>query len=218
MGTIVPRVGDWVAVSGFRTPAGAILATRVDPRAPGTVTVSGLLRRRPAGTRGDLAHISRLSIRLPAGMPPPPNPHRVTVTGHLIGGVLVADSVNDAQFLMSTGMRRFFVQAYVARSRDRLRLGEGFEVDVDKRFGEPPRSADIAVVELESTDTGGLVAVGLRDADTVTHGLSAIQAAPAALATKDKEKDKNKDKDKGKDADKAATGTAAAAGKGGTKK
>ena len=56
------RPGSWVAVSGFRTPDGAIAATRVDAGAPGTVLVRG-----PVVARGGGLYIG--DLRLGAAAP-----------------------------------------------------------------------------------------------------------------------------------------------------
>jgi hypothetical protein len=55
------RPGEWVTVSGLADPAGAIHATRIDRRAPGPVSVSGLLVR-----SGRQAMIGALSLHAPA--------------------------------------------------------------------------------------------------------------------------------------------------------
>jgi hypothetical protein len=57
------RRGDWVSISGLRNPAGDIVASRVDRRSPGRITVHGQL-----ATDGSALRIG--SMVIPAGTRP----------------------------------------------------------------------------------------------------------------------------------------------------
>ncbi len=82
-----PKSGDWVAVSGLPGPDGGIVATRIDRREPGRVTVHGALSGTAAAPR-----IGTLELRssLGAGIG-----QQVTVSGRYADGVLTPDAVSQ---------------------------------------------------------------------------------------------------------------------------
>ena len=177
-GVRAPTVGDWVDVSGLRNPLGAIVASRIDPRSPGPVRVTGILRR-----QGSQLRIGMLVVR---GAPLASLRRRVVVTGRFAGGAVVMESIADSDALpFDARVGRFLVEAYVKGERGRLRIGEILDATIGVAFGAVPQEAERAVVELSRGADGGLVAVGLREGGIGAHDTGGVStAAPAATTTK----------------------------------
>ncbi len=100
-----PAVGERVAVSGFRDPAGVIHATRIAPAPTGEVLVVGVPKARPSGWRlGDLA------LRLP-GEPPV---GEVRLRGRLEGQTLRVRVMQPVSLLPFDGsIGRAVIQGFV---------------------------------------------------------------------------------------------------------
>lgn len=60
------RPGQWVAVSGLRTPGGRVIATRIDPRPPGRALIHGRLEQEPSRAW----RIGGARVELPRGADP----------------------------------------------------------------------------------------------------------------------------------------------------
>lgn len=110
------NAGAWVAVSGLRQPDGTIEATRIDAALPDLVRVRGELVPTYGSTR-----IGSLGVRLPAGSGLPGG-WSVVVTGHLSGGVLIADTAaidpyeNPSDYF-GPATTKFVVEGYVTAGR-----------------------------------------------------------------------------------------------------
>jgi hypothetical protein len=106
------HVGDWVDVSGLRDPRGQIVATRLDRREPGPVTVRGTLEK-----EGDRYRVGDLTVALPpqtlveAGLP-------VEVQGSYQGETLALTRLEPDLFatdpvaLFTPTVNRFFIETY----------------------------------------------------------------------------------------------------------
>ncbi len=107
-------IGNWLAVSGFRDHAGAIIATRIDPRPPGAVTVHGNIARRK-----NQLWIGALQLHLPPNTRPPRKGEAVTATGTLSGNTLAVTAIapdllySDPQAYFGPSVKRLLIQSYV---------------------------------------------------------------------------------------------------------
>jgi hypothetical protein len=165
----LPRVGAWVAVSGLRDAKGTIVATRLDPRDAGAVTVSGTL----TGSDGDM-RIGALRVELPAGAA---TGSRVTVTGSFSGGTLVAQAATPAgadAFPASVG--RLLIESYVSGGDGRLNLDGGVSAAAGAGVATPSRPT-LAIVDLRREAGGALVATGLRGAPSFGGGAAGAMGA-----------------------------------------
>jgi hypothetical protein len=107
-------LGDWIAVSGFRDHAGAIVATRIDPQAPGIVTVHGCIVKKKDGfwIGGVKLHTPLISRSLRNG-------EAVTATGTLFGTELDVTSIapdllySDPQAYFGPSVKKMLIQSYV---------------------------------------------------------------------------------------------------------
>jgi hypothetical protein len=153
----VPRAGAWVAVSGLRDADGAIVATRLDQRAPGEASLSGML----AGSGPDL-RIGELPVRIQgAGVA---SGARVTLTGSLVDGVLIArSSVPAAADAFPAAVGRVVIEGYVRGADGRLSVAGSLTVAAGVGVALPAQSR-LAVVEMRRDPMGSLVATELRGA------------------------------------------------------
>ena len=109
-----PAVGERVAVSGFRDPAGVIHATRIAPVSNGEALVVGVPRSTPSGWRlGDLA------LQLPAEPPA----GELRLRGRLQGQTLQVQAMQPVSLLpFDAPVGRALIQGFV-RPLDDGRLG-----------------------------------------------------------------------------------------------
>lgn len=165
--------GQWVAVSGLRQGPGMIVATRIDPAPPGRVLVRGELVRIYGAAR-----IGSLPVQLPPGFAVPGG-FPVTVTGHLDGGVLLADSAT--RDLASESPSAYFgpaVHDFVIEGAVAVLAG-GYLINRDFVSGRGFGAAgmrDRAVARFTRGDSG-LVATGLRP-DGAPGSAGGFTAAP----------------------------------------
>lgn len=107
-------LGDWVAISGFRNHAGAIVATRIDPQTPGPVVVHGSIIKRENGF-----WIGALKLHMPLISKSLRNGEAVTATGTLFGTELDVNSISpdllysDPQAYFGPSVKRMLIQSYV---------------------------------------------------------------------------------------------------------
>jgi hypothetical protein len=166
LGERSPAVGQWVAVSGLRRPDGVVLATRVDQRMPGPVTVHGQVQQ-----DGNTLRLG--SLRLRSQVPVVPGQY-VTASGRYTNGTLYADTlspdllVTDPAAYFGPDTQHVLFEAYATEFGDRLRLGPSLEVMAPSGLGSavPHR----AVVELERSQGGTLRATGLRESTSPPVG------------------------------------------------
>lgn len=155
-----PKIGDWVAVSGLAGPDGGIVATRIDRREPGRVTVHGMLTGTAGAPRiGTLA--LRPGSRLDIGQ-------AVMVSGRYADGELVPDSVSrdalaaDPAGWFGRSVSRLVIESYASAGPGGLRWGRGLSAPVAGTFGALGAQPQRTIVEFQRQPDGGLEAVGLR--------------------------------------------------------
>ena len=142
--------GEWVAVSGLRTPDGTIAATRVDQRDPGPVTVHGVLA---AGDNG-MWRIGTLALRLPPGQAASVGT-QVVVSGHYVEDVLLVEALSpdllasDPPAYFGSAVRHVVIASYVRFENGRVRLNGGFEAPAGPRIGAALAQPGLAVLSLE---------------------------------------------------------------------
>ena len=163
------RPGDWVAVSGIRRIDGTVAASLVEAASPGVARVSGPLVARDGGLA-----ISGLTV---TGMSPGLAGQRALIEGTLRGSEFVpsAISADPAGGVLSTS-RTVSIEAYVARSGDRLLLGSGQPVGggVSARASGGP-----SIVTGEVGPGGQIRATSVGPAPRGRFGGSGPQRAPA---------------------------------------
>ncbi|PZR18052.1 MAG: hypothetical protein DI532_01785 [Azospirillum brasilense] len=154
--------GDWITVSGLRDPSGTIVATRIDRRAPGPVTVHGLLARDADGS----LRIGALPVSPGAGIDLRPGSY-VVASGPLSGGRMLARSVEADRLLtdlpasFGPGVGRFVIESYIGWDGSYLRPGYGLgPIAPPLRGGAAGRG----VLDLRREPGRGIVAAGLRGA------------------------------------------------------
>jgi hypothetical protein len=107
-------LGDWIAVSGFRNHAGVIVATRIDPQAPGAVTVHGTIVKKSGGY-----WIGELQLHMPLVSRSLRKGEAVTVTGVLFGTALDVASISpdllysNPQAYFGPSVHKLLIQSYV---------------------------------------------------------------------------------------------------------
>ena len=153
------KVGDWVSVSGLGRPDGTVLASRLDRRAPGHVTVRGRVEGVPGAAR-----IGQLPLWPHDGLVVVPGQY-VEVTGRYQRGVLMADTLSedtvaaDPTERFAVGTRRFSIESYASTVGRQIELASGIRIDaapaVLRRIGTDPRRA---VIEIERRPDGSLFA------------------------------------------------------------
>jgi hypothetical protein len=155
-----PRVGDWVAVSGLAGPDSGIVATRIDRREPGRVTVHGPLSGTAAAPR-----IGTLALRssLGAGIG-----QQVTVSGRYADGVLTPDTVSrdavaaDPSGWFGRSVTRLVIESYASAGQGGLRWGRGLGAPVGATFGGLGAQPQRTIIEFSRQPDGALEAVGQR--------------------------------------------------------
>lgn len=146
------RTGQ-VTVSGLRDPDGTIHASRIEPAAPGVVTISGPLAR-----HGGAGRIGAMRLRGGGALPESGRP--VTVAGRLQGDVRAVESLTVDPVLPDRAeLRRFLVETYARRDGDTLVLGPGLRAALGAGV-DPPAPDRPAVLVLELNAQGDLVATG----------------------------------------------------------
>lgn len=157
-----PKAGDWVAVSGLAGPDGGIVATRIDRREPGRVTVHGTLSGTAAAPRiGTLA--LRPGSALGAGIG-----QQVMVSGRYADGVLTPDAVSrdavatDPAGWFGSSVGRLVIESYASRSQGGLRWGRGLSAPVAATFGALGAQPQRTIIEFTRRPDGGLEAVDQR--------------------------------------------------------
>ncbi len=142
--------GEWVAISGLRTPDGTIAATRVDQRGPGQVTVHGVL----AGGDNGTWRIGTLTLRLPPGQAASVGA-QVVVSGHYVEDALLVEALSpdllasDPPAYFGPAVHQVVIASYVRFENGRVRLNGGFEAPAAPRIGAALAQPGLAVVSLE---------------------------------------------------------------------
>ena len=103
------RAGQWVAVSGLRTPSGDILASRVDPATGPNILIDGLLQGSPAQPRIGLLPVKVAGEPVSIGS-------SVVVRGVEVDGTLRVTALRpdllteDPEALFGGDVHRFLIQ------------------------------------------------------------------------------------------------------------
>ena len=161
-GTVDPPSGSRVAVSGLRDALGAVVATRVDVEdaLPGTPDRTDAF----VVVRGDLArdadglHLGGLLVR-PAFGAPVPLVGPVTVTGRVLDGTLLAETLQvdllarDPPTYFGSGVQRYLIESYVDPG-GHLVLGRGLYA----RGASPGTPSVVAFEQVQGT----IVAASVR--------------------------------------------------------
>ncbi len=180
-GVIAPKLGDWVAVSGFRDPDATIIATRIDPAAPGRVVVHGVLRQT---TEGPMIGLLRLqpndSASALEGQP-------VIASGTLVSGILRLDALIEdvlaaaPQEYFGPGVSDLSIESYVTLSTGFVAIGSVFNVATHQGVSAAP-GLSVATLHRQGdrlVATGLLSAPGPGEAGPANGGLpSALPSAP----------------------------------------
>ncbi len=157
--------GQWVAVSGL-SDGSVITATRIDPALPGQVLVRGeLVRSYGAARVGSQPVVLPDSVTPPAGWP-------VVVTGRLVNGVLIADTVTrdlaseSPSAYFGPSIDSFVIEADIAAVTGGYRINRDFV----RGSGLAPLGASGRGVVRFERGPGGLVATGLQFGDARRTG------------------------------------------------
>jgi hypothetical protein len=130
------KAGDWIAVSGLRDPSNQVVATRIDKRQPGLVTVHGSL-----DVAGTIVKVGGLPVKL--DVPVLGFSGSVEISGRFAGGMLIPDRIEQDPL-----------------GKDPARL---FGPQVDRLFIESATpTAARAVTEMKRLPTGGFGVSGQR--------------------------------------------------------
>ncbi len=161
------RVGETVAVSGLRRLDGTIVASLIEARPGGAVTVAGPVVQHPDGS----IRIGGLALSgADAGL----IGRRAVVGGDLRDGRLTVARGVDADGLLPRDVLRLSVEAYVERDAAGLRLGSGLSVG-----GAPadfPAGPAIRAVVRARRDAAGTFAVETLRTGDRTYGAPAADA------------------------------------------
>lgn len=173
-----PRTGDWVAVSGLPGPDGGIVATRIDRRQPGRVTVHGPL----SGTVGE-PRIGTLALR-PGSRLGSDIGQPVTVSGRYVDGVLTPDSVSrdavaaDPSGWFGRSVSRLVIESYASTGQGALRWGRGLSAPVAASFGALGAQPQRTIIEFSRRPDGALEAIGQR---STVGRTGAVPEAPRGI-------------------------------------
>ena len=154
--------GAWVAVSGLRRPDGTIVATRIDPRPAGPVSVRGLLVRGPGGLGIGGLHLAPAPGL--AGL----DGQYVRVSGSYADGRLTPRSIapdrvaSDPFAHFGSHVRRLVVESYFHAEGGRLSTAAGFSVPVAAGMSSEALRPGWAVLHLERGQGGQPLAIGFR--------------------------------------------------------
>lgn len=152
--------GDWIAVSGFRNNAGIIVATRIDPRPPGPVTVHGTVARLNGGT-----WIGTLRLNMPLLSRRLHNGEAVTATGRLDGAVLDVDNItpdllySDPQAYFGPNVERILMQSYAYTLGGAIHIALGTSIGLLKGV-LPFQQSGLTIWSLVRLPGGTLQAMG----------------------------------------------------------
>ncbi|MGI4793610.1 MAG: DUF5666 domain-containing protein [Janthinobacterium lividum] len=159
-GTTALQRGAWVSVSGLRDQAGVVQATRIDPSAPGPVTVRGQL------VPGVIPHIGLLAVRASPFSHDVPVGGDVEAIGRYMNGSLLADSVapdllaRDPVAYFGAAVDHYVVETYATSRTGGLQTGNGLQA----AYHGPDVLGGRRVIALSRNLTGGgLVVTKITD-------------------------------------------------------
>ena len=156
------RPGDWVKVSGFRSPDGTISVTRIDRRDAGPVVVRGRLTGAPGSYR-----IGGLTVRLPRAAAVAPG-QWVIAEGADDSGVLAVTAIgpdlvaSDPTGFFGPSTTRFLVQGYAETVNGRVVSGSGWSVPAAPQSGPGISPGRLSVVDVQRAPDGTISTSGFR--------------------------------------------------------
>ena len=175
-GTI--RTGDWVSVSGLRGPDGDVIASRLDPRAPGKVLVRGPLFMLD-GERaiGGLPVLARRDPGDIAGT-------YVVSSGDYATGALTAETIlpdlvagNPAAFF-GAGTGQLVLQGHARIDGGTIAIAGGLRATVASGTAVPFLRGGPVVIVLRARPDGALVATAIRPSLGMAPPVGAAGVAP----------------------------------------
>ena len=176
-GAPLVRPGDWVAVSGLRSPGGRIIATRIDARTPGRALIHGRLEREP----DDAWRIDGARIQLPNGAEPVAG-RLVQVSGIYADGLLRANALeadllaSDPAAYFGAAVDRLSVEQFVTAGATGTEFGT-MPGEIPGIVGSSGRSGP-AIVDFARAANGRMAATSLREAPGGTVPGAAFTPAP----------------------------------------
>lgn len=184
VGDAAVRPGAWVAVSGLRGADGDIVASRIDPRLPGLVTVHGPLIAAD-GTRW----IGALAIRGDGQSGEPTDTGQyVAASGLYADGVLQVSALapdllaSDPPSFFGPGTDRVTVAAYVRFGGGVARIGGGFEAPLAPGFVAPSRIDGPAAISLALQSDRTFAVTAVAALPRMSVGLASVTAGARGLA------------------------------------
>ena len=172
--------GAWVAVSGLRSGEGTVIASRIDPRQPGPVSVRGSLI-----TSDGKAWIGNLAVRARGGFDDRGGTY-VFVSGTYSDGLLDVNAimpdllVSNPPAFFGAGTKQIAMASYVRFSGDTARLTGGFDVGFAPGFVPPNDGRGLMVITLEAQPSGAFAVAGVRVAPPVAPGAGAMMGSKGA--------------------------------------
>lgn len=167
----------WVAVGGFRSVAGEILASRIDSQARGDVVVTAQLSPVAEGWQVGSLAVEGRGLAAFAG-------ERIRVRGRLRDGRLYPVHVSRAPRLpLLPGVDHIVMQTLVTGEGAVLRLGDGLEARRGMAFGSVRGDAPV-ILKLVANPDGSLTATGVLSGNAADGGsLGTPSAVPPTTTT-----------------------------------
>jgi hypothetical protein len=159
LGSLTVQPGVWVAVSGLRGPDGDIIASRLDPRAPGRVLVHGpLIVADGEASIGSLAIRSRRDTKADVGT-------YVTISGTWLDGTLTVETlapdllVSNPPAWFGAGTTRLVLESYGQFTSGSATITGGFQASLASGFVQPKDLSGPVVMSLEAQSDGSFAVI-----------------------------------------------------------
>jgi hypothetical protein len=166
------RIGQRVAVSGLRRTDGVVVASRIDPAAPGQDRVTGTI----APAAGGGFRLGALRLR---GAAPDLVGQRSVLTGQMRGGVfVVASAANETAPFRGLRASNFSIEAYVERKGQNLSTGSGPFVQKDIATDEFPDRAAVRAFLTGTVEPNGALIVKSIQANGRLPGRRGAEPGP----------------------------------------
>ena len=162
------KPGAWVAVSGIRNGEGDVIASRLDPREPGEVTVHG-----PLIAADGMRWIGALEIAAKAD---DLAGSYVSATGIYTDGVLTAARltpdllVQNPPAFFGPGVTEITIAAYPRFDNGVVRVNGGFEAPLAAGFVPPANGRGLVAVRLQVQPGGSFAVVAVKPISGMAAG------------------------------------------------